>query len=300
MEKFAHSGEFYSLLSALTFSVGVILFRRSGELAVSPIALNTFKNTTGLALFLLTLLLVGHPLLPNHVSTGDWLLLLLSGAIGIALADSLFFMSLNRIGAGRSAIVNCLYSPVIILSAFLFLGEPVGPALLIAMALMASAILVGTWNPKRVESREELKQMRAGVIIGIFAITTMAVGIVMAKPALNRTDPWWSATIRLVGGVAVLFVLLLKRNVRQDVLSAFRPGPVWRVTLPAAFIGTYMAMAFWIRGMTLTHTSIASVLNQLSNIFILILATLILREHLTARKVAAIVMGVAAGIIAVL
>ena len=61
--------------------------------------------------------------------------------------------------------------------------------------------------------------------------------------------------------------------------------------VPASFIGTYVAMMIWIAGMKYTDTSIASVLNQTSVLIVPILAAIFLKERLTKRKVAAIVLG---------
>jgi len=47
----------------------------------------------------------------------------------------------------------------------------------------------------------------------------------------------------------------------------------------------------WVGGMKFTEVSRASLLNQLSTIFIFILATLILKERLTLRRVGAIALG---------
>lgn len=48
-----------------------------------------------------------------------------------------------------------------------------------------------------------------------------------------------------------------------------------------------------------TYTTTASVLNQLSPIFLLVLATVFLRERLTRRRVAAIAMRFAGAVVAV-
>jgi len=296
---FAHAGEFYSTLCAFLWAVAVILARKSGE-QVSPVPLNFFKGVVGLCLFLVTLPIVGASYWPASASLNDFLILAVSGAIGIGIADSVFFASLNRLGAGRSAIVDCLYSPFIILCSFFYLDSEVGPELLLALALMTVAILIGTWKPERIDSPEQKKQLRVGVLLGVLAMFLMAVGIVMAKPVLNHSDPWWATTVRLVGGVSLLTVQGFLPRHRAESLRCLRPGPLWKLIFPTAFVAAYLAMFFWVAGMTYAETTIASVLNQTSNIFILVLATLFLKEPLTGRKTLAILLGFAGGVIAVL
>lgn len=296
---FPHAGVVYSAACALLWSIGVILFKKSGE-KVAPVPLNLFKDIVGLLLFVPTMLILGVQLVPVEQTAADWIILLVSGAIGIGIADSVFFASLNRLGAGRSAVVDCLYSPFIIVCSFIYLHEDIGISLLVALVMMTAGILIGTWNPKQTEGDEDRKKIRQGVVLGILAMLLMAIGIVMAKPVLDRSDPWWASAVRLVGGIVLLSFQMIRRRNRIELWRCLRPGPLWKFTLPSAVVGAYLAMIFWIAGMKYTDTTIASVLNQMSTIFVLILATLFLKESLTLRKVVAIILGFTGAVIVAL
>jgi len=309
------SGEFYSIASALMWAIGVILFRKSGE-SVPPLALNMFKDTVGLILVALTLAVLQIPFVPETANGADWAILLISGVMGIGVSDTLFFASLNRLGAGWSAIVDCLYSPFVLLCSFLYLSEPIGWSLAGAIVLMAAAILIGTGAPgdkvpastpaagggevaaAGLRSTTALagdNRLVSGLLLGIVAMLLMAMGIVLAKPVLNHSDPWWATSVRLTGGFVFLAGFGLLPRHRREMISAFRPNAAWRVMLPGAFIGTYIAVILWTAGMKYTYTTTASVLNQMSNVFILALAALFLREPLGWRQYAAIALGFAAG-----
>ncbi len=296
---FPHCGEIYSALSALVWAFAVILYKRSGE-QVSPVALNLFKNTVALALFVLTMLCIGVAFVPADQTYLDWATLLISGVLGIGIADSVFFASLNRLGAGRSAIVDCLYSPAVILCSFIYLNEPIGPSLLLALALIIAAIMIGTWKPANIKVETELRQIRYGIFLGVIAMIIMAIGIVLAKPIIDKSNPWWSSMVRLLGSAVFLVIQAAFKRDRADIWRCFIPGPLWKMTVPAAVIGSYLAMFFWIIGMKYTYATTASVLNQLSTIIVLGLATIFLKELLTGRKIIAICLGFAGGILAVL
>lgn len=297
--RFLASGEFYSLACAIVWAIAILLFRKSGE-RVAPLALNAFKNGAALCLFLVSLPILGVPLLAPQSSTRDWIMLLASGAIGIGIADTLFFASLNRLGATNSAIVDCLYSPFVILFAFFYLGEPIRLPLLAAVALMVGAILVGTWEPRRATSAERRRQLGVGIALGIVAMVFMAMGIVLAKPVLATSNAWWATTVRLMGGEVLLIVQAIHPRYRRDVLACMRPSRAWLFTLPGAFIGAYVALILWILGMKHTYASTASVLNQTSTIFVMVFAFLFLKERITLRKVAAIMMAFGGAAIAVI
>jgi drug/metabolite transporter (DMT)-like permease len=290
-----HSGEFYAAACALLWAFAVILFRKSGE-HVEPVALNLFKDAIALICLSVTLPLLGIPFRPAGTPSSDWLLLYVSGVLGIAIADTLFFASLNRLGAGRSAIIDCCYSPFVVLCSTLFLHEPRRLTLYVAMALMVTAILVGDWKPEKVADKGQKARIRNGMLLGVASMAVMAVGIVLAKPVLDHSDAWWATWVRLVGGFSFLCVQALFPVWRGGVSRVFRPGPVWFSAIPAALVGSYLAMTMWVAGMKYTSTTVAGVLNQLSTIFVILLATIVLHERLTLRKIAALALGMAGAI----
>jgi len=142
-------GEFLSLLTALCWAVAVILFKKSGE-TVHPVALNLFKNTAAFLLFVPTAALLGNCMLPD-VSLEDYAIMIVAGAIGVALADTMFLHSLNLLGASLTAVVDCLYSPSIILFSVIFLGES-----LTAMQLIGAGLIVAAVATPLFEKREEV------------------------------------------------------------------------------------------------------------------------------------------------
>ena len=296
---FPYAGEFYSLFCALLWAVGVLLFKSSGKY-LEPIVLNMFKNTIALVLFIATMFLAGTDWFPEGISTAQVIVLMASGALGIGIADSIFFASLNKLGAGRSAIVDCLYSPFVVLASYTYLGEPIGPALLLAIAMMASAIVLAAWKPDRGENDANTAVLRTGVMLGIVSMACMAAGIVIAKPILDVADPLWATAIRLAGGWLLLLVLTGGKRLRASTIRAFRPSSAWKTTIPAAVVGAYLAMFFWIAGMKYTRTSLASVLNQTSTIFVVLLAGIFLNESLTARKIFATLLAFGGAAIAIL
>lgn len=297
-----HNGELYAASCAFLWAVAVVLFRRSGD-DVAPLALNLFKNVLGVGLLSLTLLVTGNPFFPAELEVGDWAILMASGVIGIAAADTLFFASLNLLGAGRSAIVDCLYSPMVIVCAFFLLDEPVGPALLLATGLVVAGILVGTWEPEEDEEGGGEGQRRGrllGIGLGVAAMAMMAFGIVIAKPVLEVAEPFWATTVRLVGAIPALLVVGAGRRHRADIVHCFRPGPHWRFMVPGAFVGAYFALLLWILGFKYAQAGTAGVLNQTSNIIVLLLAWMFLKEPLGWRRLVAIGLGFAGAVVVVL
>lgn len=280
-------GEAHALLAAFTWALALTLFKRSGE-TIPPLALNLFKNVIALALMAATLLFVDADVPAVASSWSDVAVLLISGILGIALADTAFFHSLNRVGLGLVTIVECLYSPLVILCAFLMLRERVTVLHGVGGAFIISAIIISTRHdlpPGRTR-----RDIVIGFLAGAASMALMAFGIVLAKPVLEHYSLIHAAMWRLTAGTAVILLLALFSRERAACWSVFRPSNTWRFSIPAAILGTYFAMLFWVAGFKYANAATAGILNQSSMIFAIVLATVVLREPFTRRKLVAVVL----------
>lgn len=284
-----HLGEICSLATAFCWAVAVILFKKSGE-RVHPLALNLFKDVLGVGLFAVTMALAGATL-ARDVPAREYLLMLASGALGIGVGDTLFFQSLNLLGASYSAIVLCLYSPFVIGLSLLVLRETLTLWQALGAAMIVAAVLLGV----RVRGADKTAKRRLvyGIIWGVLAEAAMAAGIVMVKPLLERSPLLWATEVRLFGGVAVLALILLLAPARRRIVASALPGPGWGYVIAGSFVGAYLSMVLWLAGMKYTLASLSSALNQTSNIVVFVLAAVFLREKVTLARAAGITLGVA-------
>lgn len=279
-------GEFFALACALVWAFAVIFFKKSGE-SVSPFTLNLFRVTVSSLLFAATMLVLGKPVW-GQAPLEDYLILAVSGVIAIAISDTLFHMCLNRVGAGLNAIVATLYSPFIIMFAMIMLGESLRLGQFLGMVMIISGVLVASaTRPPEGLSRRDLI---LGILFGVAAMATLGFGIVLAKPVLERSDVLWATAVRQFGSLAALVPVALIWPGRRRRLQVFRPHADWKFTLPGTFLGSFLALILWISGMKYTSAANAGILNQTSTIYILILASVFLKESFTRRKALATVM----------
>ncbi|MDH4156764.1 MAG: DMT family transporter [candidate division Zixibacteria bacterium] len=283
-----YAGEWLALLTAVAWAFAVILFKKSGE-TVHPVALNLFKGVLATILFVPTVYLFGETLF-YPASSGDYLLLLASGALGIGIADSLFLKCLNLLGAGLTSIVNCVYAPFLIGFSVVWLGESLTSWQIFGVAMIIGALLIAT--SRRNQRQVSRRDLALGVTLGVLAVAGTAVGIVVIKPLLNSSPLLWVTEIRLLGGLAMLGLILLFHPRRRAILSTLTVTTGWKYTVSGSFVGAYLAMVLWLAGMKFTQVSVAGVLNQMSNIFIFVFAAIFLSEPLDARRIIGIVLGV--------
>jgi drug/metabolite transporter (DMT)-like permease len=283
-----HLGEILALASAVFWAAAIILFRVSGQ-KVTPLGLNLFKTAIGLGLFVLTIVCLGQPLV-RLAPAGDYLLLLASGLLGIALSDTLFFYSINLLGAGPSSIVAALYSPFIIGLSLIFLGERLSGRQVVGVGLILTAVLVIAYHR---EGRPVTgAPLVTGIVLGVLAQLTTAVGIVMIKPLLARTPVIWATALRLAGAIPALAIIVACHRERKSIFASLIKRAHWKVLVPASFLGTYLAIVAWMGAMKYAQASVAAALNQTTTAFTFVLAAIFLKEKPTRVKTAAVILAV--------
>ncbi len=280
-------GSVFALSSAFFWALAVILFKKSGD-NFSPLSLNIYKSMVALILITLTMLILEIPFFPD-VPPRAWVLLALSGFLGITLADILFFKALNLLGAGLVAVVECIYLPSVLFFSFLLLGERLGLGGIVGSFLVFSAILVGSMTRKNKNQKIPMtRETLVGIIAGLLSVVLMALGIVMIKGVLEHTNVFWATLVRVVAGCATLFAIVIFHPGRKKYIDELKFSRAWLTALPASVSGNFIALLFWVAGMKYTTASQAGILNQMSTIFIFILAAVWLKETITVQKSIAI------------
>jgi drug/metabolite transporter (DMT)-like permease len=259
-------GDAMAVGCAVAWALAVMAFRRLKH--VDPAALNLFKNTLSSGLLLLTMAAVGMRFDTTR-SALDWAGLILSGLLGLAVADTLFFAGLQRIDASVAAVADCAYSPTVLLLSALFLEEPMRPSLLAGAPLVVCGLLVVSWSPRQPKA-EKAPIDRKGVLLAVGGVMTTAVAVVIAQPVLKRSELVEATAIRLISGAAGLFVANAIMGRTRAALALFRPSADWKAAIPGTFLGTYLAMVMWLGGMKYGTASRAALLNQSAVIFVLL------------------------------
>ena len=274
-------GEIFSVACAICWAFAVILFRKAGE-TLPAFELNLFKNITGFALMIPTLLLFENAPMPGYTPK-EWFIVLTSGAIGIALADTWYLRALNLMGASRTGITASLFSPFVIILSVLFLGESLNGWQLGGFLLVMLGVLLVTWRQNR--SEVSAADLKAGVLFGATSVLLMAIGVVMVKGVLETRPFLWTVEWRLVGGVVgMLIVASMRRGEWGRIKASFAKPQPWVTISIASVLASYVSMMLWLAGYKLTSASVASVLNESASGFIVLFAWLMLGESLAPRK----------------
>ncbi len=277
-------GYAFSLLCAVFWSLSLILFKSFPALPAART--NFLKNSLSLLFIFPTFWLATGRSWPS-MSWHDASVLLASGCLGVGIADVLVLRALAILPAGVVSLLECLYSPFVLLLSMTFLGERLSEFQAIGGVMILIAVALVTHGHARSDSVAP-KALVKGILLMTLALLMIASAVVMIKPVLSTVAFWDIIVVRMIAGVA-----------SSGLISFFdRSGPSLRsvVTTPrksltlvaACLSGSYISLIFWVAGFSLLKASVAAFLNQTSTVFTLIFAAVFLNESFTTTRMGAV------------
>lgn len=267
-------GELAAMSAACLWAVASVVWSRVGQ-RIPPLQLNLFKGSIALVFLALTLFLQGE-LFPAIAPTAI-ALLLLSGIIGIGIADTALFSALNFLGPRRTLLVKILTSPSVAFLALIFLQERLTAIAWcgILLTLLGVAWVISERVPGTTGSEKHFWQ---GIGWAMLSTLGDAIGAILSRAALTLTDisPLWSTTLRLLSGVLVLLLWLTLKGSTEETGSWWRKSLVspklFGIITLTAFAGTYLGI--WLQQISLKFApaGIVQTLTATSPLFVLPIA----------------------------
>ena len=196
------------LFSAAAWGVASLLFARflrshAGERPPSAAGANLFKNCLAFTVFLGLWALWGG-VLPGGTITA-WLLI--SGVLGFALGDSLYFAALPRCGVQTAAMVGQFNVPLAALMGYLWKGEALSLPTIGSMAVAMTGILLVISDPTHAGKAERRSAYKAGVLFAVLNAITIASGIFVGRVGIEDVDLLPGTLLRMLGGIAGAFLV---------------------------------------------------------------------------------------------
>ena len=268
-----------SLLSACSWALGAILWRKLGE-ELSSYSMNLGKTVLGSIYLGLLLLFVGY----QPVDMRSVIFLAMSGIIGITIGDTFFFLALMRLGPRRASLMGALNPVAIAVAAAFFLGERPAPGAWAGIAATTFGVGWVLWErASAADMRVENNSM--GIYYGLLSVLCTAAAVLLAKVGVASVPTVHATWLRLLAGSAGLAVWGASRCELGKWIAPFRR---WDLSAKVALVVVVVAGGgFWLSLVALKHidASIAGPLNATGPLFILPMSIVLMKEKLSRRTV---------------
>jgi len=285
-------GVLCALAASVLWSITVTLVKPI-SLRISPFLINPIKNSIGFFLFFILFIIVDIPLWYDNLYNYEYMIILLSGSLGMVLGDTIFIYALSRIGANRVAIVDS-FSPVVIYFYSILLLQDQGLEFIQILGFMITitGLLILTYENDYDDIDKNVK--RIGILLVLGAMACTGFGVVFLKTVLNRINDngmdiklnLWITAFRLIPGVILSWLIFLFQKNKNSLLAPLKNKQNFRTLIIASILGPFFALGFWILGYAfIAKPSVASIISQTSVVFIVLLSWLFLKEKLTHLRV---------------
>jgi drug/metabolite transporter (DMT)-like permease len=282
-------GEIAALTAAFLWALSTVLFGQLGK-SISPLILNLVKGVLAISLIAATLIIQATSI--SGLSLAATLGLLLSGAIGIGLGDTAYFMTINALGARQALLMESLAPPVTALIAAVLLRETLSWTGWsgILLTVLGVAWVIAEQVPGTTQAQQQHWQ---GIALGGVAVLSQAVGAVLSRWALEGTviSPLFSSLLRIGAGVWILLLGMGSSRQRWSQLMPLRSPRLLAGVGLAAFLGTYLGIWLQQTAFKYSPAGIAQALLATSPLFILPLAALT-GDRLTLRSLLGVLIAI--------
>ena len=269
-------GALCALASALTWAATGLLVRTVSP-PLSSVTVSAVRALLGGGALLVWVLLTGGIW---HFAIGrtNFLLLVVSIVLAIALGDVMFFESARFLGLARAMTVTMIYPLMSAGFAAMFLGEPLTPRVGggSVVTLAGLALIVRARPGER--AREE--RLGVGLAAALTAAVAWAVSLLVLKPAMGSLDPVTAQAVRLPLAALVLFATPWGWAAPRQMLEADR-ATLWRVALLGLI--TAGSSVLFVTGVKWADVAVAAVLSSTAPLFALPLGLIFLGERVTPR-----------------
>lgn len=286
MESGTLLGAAAALVSAASWALAAILWRFLGE-DVAPAGMNLGKAVLGSCLLGGGLFIAGSA----PIGREDLLLLVLSGLLGIALGDTLFFYSLMHLGPGLSVLLAALTPVCIAVASALFLGERHSVLVWTGIGATVGGIV---WVLLETSPDGGVVRDKAvGIRYGLLSLVCVTIGIILAKKALSTLPAIQAAAIRLAAGAGGLALWGMLRGDIRAWVAPFREPRIMRRICYVVLISSFGG--FWLSLVALKKmdAAVAGVLTATTPLFVLPMAALAFKERVPLKALAGTALAVA-------
>jgi len=269
-------GIIVALLSAASWAFATVVFDKIGKV-VPYVGITFLKGTFSIILMMVLLLFTGGL---QAVGIWDFVFFALSGIIGISIGDSLFFKSLQDLGAKVQVIFFLLGQIFTMVLSLLLLGELLSLQQYIGAIILLTGIVVVIWG-----KQENHPNKVRGIICGLLSILCFSVSAIMVKIAITDVEVVTATFYRMVFGTIFTLGFGVVGKQLHFWIEPLKDKRLLSLFVLNVVVITYGGFLLSMLAIKLISVSLVSVLGTTEPVFVLLFAFLINKERIRKQEI---------------
>lgn len=210
-----------------------------------------------------------------------WLLLAISGVIGISLGDTALFACMNRLGPRRSGILFATHALMSAVLAWAWLDERLSAWGVVGAALLVSGVMLAVAFGKRADEGHGWEKtqgsLRWGVALGLLAALCQAVATLMLKPLMSTgVDAVAASAMRMSAALgAHLLLVALWQGARAK--APIRRSDLFHTGM-SALLAMVVGMTLILQALKHGQANLVALLSSVTPVMILPLLWVVYRK----------------------
>jgi drug/metabolite transporter (DMT)-like permease len=246
---------FLALGANICFSFACLYFSKFAHIT-SPLWVNLFKASVALILFAVAGAFFSH--IPWWEFRPSWIVLaLISGGLGLGIADIFFVTSFQRSGVAPTLMFFALQPLLLACVGYFWWHEPLALQQWIALLLFISSVMVFSFEKFK---ETKTKQVFWAMGMAFLGVMLDAAGIILSKQVLNNpgTTSFALNFWRALGAVAFFLVWNSVKPIRlSEHWIALKSKEKWEITF-ASILGTFLSLSLYLTAIKMGPAGIVS------------------------------------------
>lgn len=269
-------GIIVALLSAASWAFATVVFDRIGKV-VPYVGITFLKGIFSIILMIVLLIFTGGL---HDIGIWEFSFLALSGIIGISLGDSLFFKSLQDLGAKVQVIFFLLGQIFTMILSLLLLGELLSLEQYIGAVVLLTGIVIVIWG-----KQDNHPNKVRGIMCGLLSILCFSVSAIMVKMAIAEVEVITATFYRMLFGTIFTLGFGVVGKQLPSWIKPLKDKRLLILFILNVFVITYGGFLLSMVAIKLISVSLVSVLGTTEPVFVLLFAYLINKEKIAKQEV---------------
>jgi len=270
-------GELAAIAAALCWALSPIIYKQA-LLNLDALVVNLIRSFSATMFMVLVFLTTRQPQTIFEIDLTCLALIMFAVAISPIVGDTLYLISIQKIGVSRSVPLISTYPLYSILFASILLQE----SFVWSEIVGAVMIVAGIWlvcEPSSLMISQ--KKLRVGIIAALMTAIVRGLGFVVYKMALQKMNFLHAATVRMI--ILTIVLLLVVTPLKWDQLSRKITLKEFIILSIAGIIALGVGSFLLFLSLSVADASRVTPLSSISPLFSTIFAFLLLREKVTVR-----------------